>query len=141
MRSPIALLICGALAPASARARDPDLDASNGDLLVALAAVAMLSLCGNMAGGAGGGKRPASDRAAEKAKKAKKAKAAVPAWQPGIASVVAGGVFSYHRQGVSLPCPPPRRPLPPQHDAPHPSAPVTAAEATAAEGSDAEMAQ
>ena len=51
MRCFTALLICGVLAPASARARDPDLDASNEDLFVALAAAAALSVFGNMAGG------------------------------------------------------------------------------------------
>ena len=102
----IALLICGALDPASARARDPDLDASAGELLVALAAVATLSMRGVAGAGAGGGKQPASGgRDACGTKKAKAA--AVPTWQPGIADVVRAGVFSYHRQGVFLPLPPP----------------------------------
>ena len=70
------------LAPASARARDPDLDASNEDLFVALAAAAALSVCGNMAGG-DTRRASGSGRQSKRAKTAKST--AVPTWQPGIA--------------------------------------------------------
>ena len=106
MRCFTALLICGVLAPASARARDPDLDASNEDLFVALAAAAALSVFGNMAGG-DTRRASGSGRQSKRAKTAKST--AVPTWQPGIANAVATGWFSYHRQGVSIPAssPPP----------------------------------